>query len=150
MRRLCLAVLAACSLSGCAQDSAKLPVQPIPMLGGGQVSLASCPTTKCLTVVLAPWCGYCRAATPMLQSLRTYLTGRGTDVRVVIGQDQPEALREYAAVFGPATALDELNLLRPRGVPQFYVSDNSGSILKAMAGAPQTDDVQAVAAYFGL
>lgn len=131
-------------------SGAGLPSQALPQLGGGETSLAECGASKCLTVVLAPWCGYCRSATPMLLRLREEAAARGALVRFVIGQDNPEGLREYASVFGRGTVLDERNVIKPRGVPHFYLSDRSGAVIKTMAGAPPTEDAKLVADYFGL
>ncbi|HVE14152.1 MAG TPA: redoxin family protein [Elusimicrobiota bacterium] len=102
---------------------------------GAEVSLKSCPTPKCLTVYVAPWCGICRGATPFIKDLREYLSERGVASRVVVGKDRPEALKDYATAFGPDALLDPDGLLAPKGVPQFFVSDAQGKILKALPGA---------------
>ena len=134
---------------GRAPKTLKLPPVPLDALGGGAESLAKCPTGRCLTVVVAPWCGYCRAATPLLLELRALLKKRGFATRFVVTMDEPRNLREYAAVFGKETLLDENSLIRTRGVPAFLVSDADGTVLRSIAGAPQTGDAPAVADYLG-
>jgi len=99
--------------------------------------LDACPTAKCLTVYLAPWCPYCRAATPMILALREYLRMRGVTTRVVIGLDKEGPVRAYAATFGPGTFLDPQGRVSPSGgVPAFLVSDPTGKIVSQRSGAP--------------
>lgn len=99
-------------------------------------SLASCPTAKCLTVYVAPWCGYCRAATPMILQMRENLKRLKVDTRIIVGLDSAEPVETYARTFGPETLLDLNNTLSLTGVPHFYVSDASGAILKEFGGYP--------------
>lgn len=114
-------------------------------------SLASCPTPKCLTVYVAPWCGYCRAATPSIIALRAYLKKHGVHTDIIVGMDRPKALAAYAKVFGPDTVLDEDGALAQGGVPHFYVTDKSGSLLQEQAGVPQgIADPKEFASLFGL
>src|SRR5437016_5581843 len=94
-----LFVLGGCSRASGEKDS--LPdVKLETLAGNAKVSLASCPTAKCLTVVVAPWCPYCRAATPQITELRKFLKQRSISSRIVVAMDKPEALREYARAFG--------------------------------------------------
>jgi len=98
-------------------------------------SLQSCATEKCLTVYLSPWCGVCRASTDLIKALRPWLAERGVASRVVIGRDRPDAVEEYAKVFGPDTLIDAAGVVPLRGgVPQFLISDGAGNILKAQPG----------------
>ena len=64
------AAVAACS-GGDSSVARRLPDTRLPTLAGpvGQ-SLAECPTDKCLTVVVAPWCGVCHQVTPDIVRLR--------------------------------------------------------------------------------
>ena len=101
-------------------------------------SLAACPAAKCLTVYVAPWCRYCRAATPMILALRGYLQKKGVATRIIIGLDRPEAMLAYAKTFGPDTFLDPNGRAQPAsGVPNFRISDANGVILHSQSGAPQ-------------
>lgn len=141
-----LAFLAACSK---APDS--LSGVTLPKLGGGDVATASCPTEKCFTAYVAPWCGYCRAATPALIQLKAYLKQKDVEMRVVVGMDEPASVKEYAAMFGPDAVLDPENAFGVRGgVPHFFVTDKTGRILREVPGMPRVDSVQELAAFFGL
>lgn len=100
-----------------------------------KTGLKSCPTEKCLTIYLAPWCGVCRASTDLIKELRPWLAQRGIASRVVIGRDRPDAVEDYAKVFGPETLMDAGGTLPLKGgVPQFLVSDGEGNILRSQPG----------------
>ena len=144
--------LLALACSGGEAPSQKLPDVRLPTYAAQQAaSLASCSMAKCLTVYVAPWCGSCRAATPMLLKLRRYLQDRGVETRFVVGKDEAPALRAYAEIFGPDTQLDIDDSLSVGGVPHFFVSDSSGGIVKEVSGIPMGDFSSAdMAAYFGL
>lgn len=146
-----LALFCACSSDG--PRKASLPDVKLPTLAGEiSASLAACPTDKCLTIYVAPWCGYCRMATPMILELRKYLKKKDISTRVIIGLDRPEPVAEYAQLFGPGTLMD-INGSFPisGGVPHFFVSDGSGRILKEVAGYPQgLAGAEELAAYFEL
>jgi hypothetical protein len=114
------------------------------------VALASCPTRKCLTAYVAPWCPHCREATPAIIALRDYLKPRGVTTRVIVGLDKPKAVRDYAATFGPDTILDPAGTLQPGGVPHFYVTDDTGALIKDVPGMPMTDSLDDLAAFFGV
>lgn len=143
--------LAACSKEG-GLAGVRLPTlaSPIP------ASLAACPTSKCLTVVVAPWCPYCRSSTPLIQAFRRRLAGRGVASRVVVGQDSPQAVEAYAREFGPDVFLDVEGRVRVSGVPHFIVSDAAGRVLKSVAGAPRLEPpwtpelLDSLAAAYGL
>lgn len=146
--------LAAGLLAGCSEGavSERLPDVRLPTLSAQESpSLSSCRAAKCLTVYLAPWCGYCRQSTPMLLALRRFLDGRGVETRIVVGKDSLAALRSYAGEFGPDTLLDAHGVLDVRGVPHFFVTDAKGAILKEVSGVPSGGySVEEVAGFFGL
>lgn len=104
--------------------------------GKANVSLASCPTERCLAVYVAPWCGYCRASTPLLKQLRPFLRRQGVDSWVIVGMDQEGELKAYAREFGADTLLDVRKAIDARNVPHFYMVDKTGKILKHVAGLP--------------
>lgn len=144
-------VVALAGLAACSRAPRSLGEAELPTLGGGVVSPASCPTEKCLTVYVAPWCGYCRAATPQLIKLRTHLEKAGVSMRFIVGMDEAPAVEDYAAVFGPEALLDPRNAFGASGgVPHFYVTDKGGRVLRDLAGMPRLDSVQDLAEYFGL
>ncbi len=148
------AFLLALLLGACArpETAEKLPDIKLPTVSAQPApSLASCPAKKCLTVYVAPWCGYCRAATPMLLKLRKYLRQNQEEMRFIVGKDRLAALREYGRVFGPDTLLDVDDAFAVDGVPHFFVSDPNGTILKEVSGVPSGDyPPEEIAGYFGL
>ena len=149
-----IALLLAFLLGACSRPGAteKLPDINLPTVSAKPgPSLASCPERKCLTVYVAPWCGYCRAATPMLIALRRYLRQNQVETRFVVGKDRLASLRDYARVFGPDTLLDVDDAFAVDGVPHFFVSDPHGAILKEVSGMPTGDyPLEEIAGYFGL
>ena len=150
---LAAALAAAGALSGCSTTGRDtLPEVSLPSLGSGaKTSLTSCPTAKCLTVYVAPWCPYCRAATPMIVALKEYLKDRGVTTRVVVGMSGPSEVAAYAKVFGAETLLDPRGAFPVSGVPHFVVSDARGAVLREVAGYPQdAKDAAELAADFGL
>ncbi len=146
----CLLLLAA----ACSNDSETNAMPPLrlPTLGGTMApSLASCPDHKCLTVYVAPWCGACHMATPLILELRRYLSSRGVATRIVVGMDEPAAVRQYAKAFGPDTLMDPAGDLRVDGTPYFFVSDGNGRILNEAAGMPMgISSLPDLAAAYGL
>ena len=105
--------------------------------GGGTVALDSCPTDKCVTVVVAPWCGVCRASTGLINALAEYFKGRGTHMRVVVSQGPASEVEAYAKEFGPEALLDpEGRVPAPGGVPSFVLTDKTGKVLRRMPGVP--------------
>lgn len=104
--------------------------------GSAAVNLAACPTKRCFVTYVAPWCGYCRASTPLIKELRQTLRKRGMESWVIIGLDQEPSLKEYAREFGPDALLDTRELVKPRGVPHFFVVDDAGNVLRKIAGLP--------------
>jgi thiol-disulfide isomerase/thioredoxin len=129
--------LAACS--GPAHTAARrLPDVRLPTLAGiDGASLASCPTDKCLTVLVAPWCGVCRAEAPNLVQLRHFLDAHGVSSRIVVGlSDDSAAIKKFAAVFGSDALLDAGGAMSSRATPLMLVSDREGRIVKVVEGFP--------------
>lgn len=104
--------------------------------GSAAVSLAACPTKRCLVTYVAPWCGYCRAATPMIKELRSILRKQGMESWVIVGLDQEPALKGYARDFGADALIDTHRAIEPGGVPHFFVVDDAGTVLRRIAGIP--------------
>lgn len=155
MRTLTIALTVAAAFAGCSGEDAavasRLPDTRLPTLGGpaGQ-SLAQCPTDKCLTVVVAPWCGVCHRAAPDIVRLRRFLDTSGVASRVVVGMSEIGPIREFAAEFGSDALLDAGGVMTPRGVPIFLISDRNGKVLHVVNGFPQTDSAASLAAALGL
>ena len=134
---LALAAVAACSGGG-SKVARRLPDARLPTLGGvAGPSLASCPTDKCLTILVAPWCGVCRAEAPNFVVLRHYLDSRGISSRVVVGlSDDKAAVKKFAAEFGADALLDTDGVMSSRATPLLLVSDREGRIVKVVNGFP--------------
>jgi hypothetical protein len=135
------ALAAALALAAClspAPAARRLPDARLPTLGGVVgPSLASCPTEKCLTILVAPWCGVCRAEAPNFVSLRHYLDTKGVSSRIVVGlSNDKAAIRKFAAVFGADALLDADGALSSRSTPLLLVSDREGRVLKVVEGFP--------------
>lgn len=146
------AALAACSGGGADRYARSLPDARLPTLAGlPGPSLATCPTDKCLTVLVAPWCPICHRAAPAIVALRRLLDEKGVSSRVVVGSsDDLPAIKKFAAVFGADALLDDGGVMNSRGVPCFLVSDRRGRVLKAVNGFPDLPGARELARYLDL
>ncbi len=138
MSRSLLAVLSlAVSLSACSSRP-ELTEAPLTTLAGTQATpLSACPTAKCVTVVVTPWCGVCHASAPNILELQKHLAAAGITTRIVAGQATADKLKPFAGVFGPDTQLDPENAVPVKaGVPMFVVTDDQGKLLKRVNGFP--------------
>jgi thiol-disulfide isomerase/thioredoxin len=113
-------------------------------------SLASCPTDKCLTVIVAPWCGVCHSVAPTLVQFRRYLDARSVSSRIVVSLSEPGPIRKFAQEFGSDTLLDDGQQMTARSVPQLLVSDRSGRIVKSVSGFPRISTLDELASYLNL
>jgi hypothetical protein len=140
------AAFAACSGSD-RSFAPKLPDVRLPTLAGiPGPSLASCPTDKCLTVLVAPWCPVCHRSASSIVLLRRFLDEHGVASRVVVGaSDDAAAIKKFASVFGPDALLDEGGALDSRGVPAFFVTDRQGRLLKSVPGFPRASGPEELA-----
>jgi thiol-disulfide isomerase/thioredoxin len=151
MKRAAVVLAALVLVAGCRRSSKRLTAELLPTLGDSPVSLASCPTAKCLTAYVAPWCPHCREAAPAIISLRDYLSQHGVTTRIVVGMDKPDALYQYAALFGPQTLIDARGDMGIDGVPHFFVSDKNGDILQDVPGMPaEYASLSELAGFFNL
>jgi thiol-disulfide isomerase/thioredoxin len=113
--------------------------------------MAGCPTERCLTVFLAPWCGYCRAATPAVRRLKEHFDARGVHTRVVVGKDKETNIREYAAELGPEAIVDpDWEFRFSGGLPHLFVSIEGGEVLVARPGLRADESPESVAMRLGL
>lgn len=153
MRAVLLASMLVLSACGGGEEIApKLPDVRLPTLGGPLgPSLASCNTKKCLTVVVAPWCGVCHRVTPDIVRLRRFLDAAGVGSRVVVGLAELPQIKEFAALFGSDAMLDPGGAVSARGVPLFVVTNRAGEVVKRVNGFPSgASTPDELAAFFGL
>jgi thiol-disulfide isomerase/thioredoxin len=136
------AVLLGLSLAACAREEGAV-VREMPDLrlataaGPLAPSLATCPTDKCLTVIVAPWCGICRKEAPNIVQFRRWLAQKGVSSRVIVGlSPDAQAVRAFAETFGPDALVDADAKVQARATPTFLVSDRDGKILKVLEGFP--------------
>ncbi len=143
-----LLVLASCG----GEVGPKLPDVRLATLGGPLgPSLAACETEKCLTVIVAPWCSVCHAATPDIVRLRKYLSQAGVGTRVVVGLSELGPIKEFAALFGSDALLDPDGKVSARGVPLFLISNRHGEVIRRVSGFPRGAASPAeLAEFFGL
>ena len=97
-----------------------------------------CATKKCLTVYVAPWCPACKKLKPTIISMKNQLEIEGLEVKVVVGNDSPDAIKKYASDYPFATLLDTdgkfFKKSEQRGVPFFLVSDKKGKVSNSLTG----------------
>jgi peroxiredoxin len=106
-----------------------LPDIRLANMGGEMVKLRACRTSKCLLVVVAPWCPHCHGAAANINDLRDYLKGRGVAARVAVTADSVPAILGFANEFGESTLLDIDRDLHVPGFPCYMVTDKHGAIL---------------------
>ena len=106
---------------------------------GNRVALGSCSARRCLTVFVAPWCGHCRNAAHMIQSLGQDMRWKGVKTRVVVCQDAPKKMDEYSRQFGLNALVDDPQAIRGLAVPLFVVSDQQGNVLRTHPGEFRTE-----------
>ncbi len=156
MRPLVVALASAAFLGACTGPggAAQQPLPDARLVTGAGVqgpSLASCPTEKCLTVLVAPWCGVCHGAAKDIVALRRWLDARGVASRVIVGaSDDRAAVAEFGREFGPDALLDFDQTMHTRSVPLFLVSDRTGRVLKAVPGLPRAAGSEDLARYLEL
>lgn len=131
----------AVALAGCGGGGGgekTLPDVRLKTLGGAVgPSLATCPAAKCLTVLVAPWCGVCHAVAGDVVKLRRFLDAQGVPVRIVVGLASLEEIEPFARQFGPDSLVDPDGAFRARGVPLFVTTGSDGRVLKAVPGFPR-------------
>jgi len=96
--------------------------------------------------IWATWCDPCRLEMPAIEKLSERL--QGTDFRVVavsVDKDAPDAVMKFAAGLGlrfdilqdPSGTIQKT--LQTTGVPESFVIDRSGVIIKKVIGAEEWD-----------
>ena len=97
----------------------------------------------------ATWCGPCRMATPMLESLHKKYARRGLRV-VGMSMDDPSSVRQvpafakhfgmtYALTIGPAN-FQAAAKYHANGIPAQYLIDKKGVVRWSQSGYSQSED----------
>ncbi len=113
---------------------------------GRPVSLADYRGKVVLLNIWATWCDPCRLEMPSMEKLSERL--RGTDFRVVavsVDKDGPEVVMKFVNELGlhfdvlqdPSGGIQ--TTLQATGVPESFVIDRQGTIIKKVIGAEQWD-----------
>lgn len=96
------------------------------------------PSSKCLTIFVAPWCPACQQAKPIINSVIEDLRARGLQVVTVVTMDKEKAIQDCASGYSGTVAADPdgkyYHQAGANGVPYFVVTDTKGKVLKAMGG----------------
>ncbi|HUL50007.1 MAG TPA: TlpA disulfide reductase family protein [Gemmatimonadales bacterium] len=110
------------------------------------ISLADYHDKVLLVNVWATWCDPCRLEMPSMEKLSQHLAG--TDFRVVaisVDKDGPEVVMKFVNELGLHFDIlqdrtgDIQTTLQTTGVPESYVVDRHGTIIKKVIGAEQWD-----------
>ncbi len=94
---------------------------------------------KCLVAFVAPWCGYCRKSTPLIQTLLKKYQGEDFKVNVVVSADENASMDPYAAELGKGAFYDPQTAFATsvgvRGFPTWVLFDDKGTAVKTASGA---------------
>lgn len=103
----------------------------------------------CVAAYVAPWCPSCRASEGVVKKVQERISGSSNAGMIIfVGLDRPDKLKEMARNFNGYTLLDTKGLL-PQDfgsfpVPQWFVWDQEGNILRRFSGAPSSSGDAAV------
>ena len=104
---------------------------------------------RCVVAYFTPWCPACNDSKPLLNTLHAKSQNANFGVRVVVGNDEPARLSEYALEIGPTTFIDTdrsyFRGMNGRSYPSWWLLDNVGNILKLYRGGLGGEDLDAVA-----
>jgi hypothetical protein len=135
-----MALVFAALLGGCSAVGRTdvLPAARLYTLAGDLAApLNTCPTERCVTIAVAPWCSVCRAHAEDIKAFRRYLDERSIQSRVVVGSSKDRvAIAAFALEFGSETQLDPVGALKIPSVPHLILSDREGRVLKRLLGIP--------------
>ena len=130
-------LLAACSKAD------TLPEIQLEALGGGMgAPLNECNADKCVTIVIAPWCGVCQIIAPRILKLRDHLTGKQIETHIVAAYAELDRLKAFAKPYGDQAMLDPDGKASPQqtALPLFIVTEKGGKINKRTYGLPSGPD----------
>ncbi|MCB0317863.1 MAG: redoxin family protein [Bdellovibrionales bacterium] len=107
---------------------------------------------RCLAVYLAPWCGHCRAAMPLVKEIqRKFKYNKSVGIKVVVGQDSIQNLNRYANEIGGMVLVDKdgkfYRGLGVSGVPYWAVWDQERLILETFSGRPSGGNTEKLVDY---
>ncbi len=141
------------ALAGCISDRGAevgdlVPDYSAPDLSGTAVSLASQRGKVVLVNIWATWCGPCRVEMPPIQASYERYRDRGFNVLAVstdAGPGYREKVEEFVRELGlefpilldPESRISQL--LKTVGVPETFVLDKEGRIVKRLIGATDWD-----------
>ncbi|UCC73330.1 MAG: TlpA family protein disulfide reductase [Gemmatimonadota bacterium] len=149
-----VAALGVLAVEGCIGDARgvevgdRVPDYSAPNLTGAEISFADHLGDVVLINVWATWCGPCRVEMPPIQESYNRFKDRGFTV-LAISIDTGPGYRDKAAQFVAELGLDFPVLLDPEsriervlqtvGVPETFVLDREGRIVKRLIGATDWD-----------
>jgi len=135
----------------------RLPGELLSEYRQGEVGLqrmagGRCDQERCLTIVVAPWCGSCQQLDPMIIALRAEVEAQGVPVTLVVGMDKLDALKRYADHYERPVLLDPdrrfTKRAKIRSVPYFAVTDRKGKVVESLRGGYH--DVAAMRSALGI
>ncbi|UCC81471.1 MAG: TlpA family protein disulfide reductase [Gemmatimonadota bacterium] len=151
---LCAATLGGLAALGCTGDARgvevgdQVPEYSAPSLTGEEVAFADHLGEVVLINVWATWCGPCRVEMPPIQNIYSRFNEQGFTV-LAVSIDTGPGYREKVDEFVREFELDFPILLDPEsrigrvlqtvGVPETFVLDREGRIIKRLIGATDWD-----------
>ncbi|MGI5861583.1 MAG: zf-TFIIB domain-containing protein [Myxococcales bacterium] len=94
---------------------------------------------RCVVVVVAPWCPACKKAVPIINSMQErFKDSPRVGIKPVVAYDTESKLLDMARKISGRVYLDPPGTLMKemgdRGVPYWYVVNDSGNVVESMAG----------------
>lgn len=105
--------------------------------------------SKCLVVLVTPWCPSCHRSLGVFQAWYKQLKNSSqAGMKIIVGNGRTERMKAMALKIGEGAYIDTKNqimtTLRVRSVPHFFILDRSGKIEKMGAFSSIRSDVMAV------
>jgi thiol-disulfide isomerase/thioredoxin len=93
---------------------------------------------RCVVVYMAPWCGACKSAFPIIRNMARRWASGALAVKPIIGLASTAQCEQMAQTLGVPAYLDPSGkLLRAagaQGVPQWFVLNRAGRVKKRFSG----------------